>query len=94
MVAGFWDPKDIVFIVYLRKVHNVNGEYYANLVKLLCKATKTKCPVKLSKWVLFHQDNAAARKFFVSTATLHDRGFEVVDYSSDSPILVQSSVPQ
>ena len=49
---GYW------FIAYLQKGQTINGEYYVNLLMQLRKAIKSKRPGKLTKGVLFHQDNA------------------------------------
>ena len=40
MASVFWDPKGIVFIVYLQKGQTINGEYYANLLRQLQMAIK------------------------------------------------------
>ena len=45
---------------------NLNGEYYANLLRQLRKAIKSKRPGKLMKGVLFHEDNAPAHKSVVA----------------------------
>ena len=62
MASVLWDAKGVVFIDYLQKGCTMNGEYYANLVKELREVIKSNRPGKLTKGVLFHQDNAPARK--------------------------------
>ena len=47
----------------------------------------SKHPGKLTKGVLFHQDNAPAHKSVVAMAAVHDRGFELVDCPPYSPDL-------
>lgn len=49
--------KGILFIEHLQKDHTINGKNYTNLLKLLPKAIKIKNAAKLSKGVLFYQDN-------------------------------------
>lgn len=84
-----FEMQNTLCLLYFQKVHNVNGEYYAYLLKLLCEAIKTKCPVKLSKGVFFHQG-----KSFFSTAVLHNRGFEVIDYSIVCSTIIKNNNKQ
>ena len=92
MASVFWDAKGIVFIDYLLKGQTINGEYYSKnreyyaiLVRQLRKAIRSKRPGKLSKGVLFHQDNAPACTSVVAMAAGRDRGFELVDHPLYSP---------
>ena len=62
MASFFWDAKEAVFIDYLQKGRTIIGEYYANLLRKLREAIKSKRPEKLTKGVLFHQDNAPTHK--------------------------------
>ena len=71
-----------MFIDYLQKGQTINGEYYANLLRELRKAIKSKRPGKLTKGVLFHQDNAPAHKSVVAMAAVRDCVFEP-PYSPD-----------
>uniref|UniRef100_A0A3Q0SYF5 Tc1-like transposase DDE domain-containing protein n=1 Tax=Amphilophus citrinellus TaxID=61819 RepID=A0A3Q0SYF5_AMPCI len=75
MVSVFWNAKGIV------------GEYYAILLRQLQKVIKSKWPGKLTKEVLFHQDNAPAHKSVAVMAAVHDCGFELVDHPPYSPDL-------
>ena len=77
----FWDAKDIASIDYFQKGKTINGEYYVNLLRQLRKEIKSKQPGKLTKGVLFHQDNAPAHKSVVAMSTEHDCGFELIDQS-------------
>ena len=52
--------------------------------------TFRKQPGKLTKGVLFHQDNAPALKSVVAMAAVHDCGFELVDHPPYSPDLAPS----
>ena len=87
MASVFWDAKGIVFIDYLEKGRTINGEYYAALLKQLRKEIKAKRPGKLTKGVLFHQDNAPAHKSVIAMAALHDCGFKLLDHPPYSPDL-------
>lgn len=80
MPSVYLDTKGIVFIVYLQKGHTMNGEDYANLLRLLQKTIMSNRPRKLTKGVLFHQDGAPANKSLVSLASVRDCGFELVDH--------------
>ena len=75
MASVFWDAKCIVLIDYLQKGKTINGEYYANLLRQLRKAIKSKRPGKLTEGVLLHQDNALAYKSMVAMSSVHDYGF-------------------
>jgi len=90
MASVSWDAKGIIFIDYLQKGQTINGEYYANLLRQHRKAIKSKRPGKLTKEVLFHEDNAPAHKSLVAMATLRDCGFELVDHPPYSPDLAPS----
>uniref|UniRef100_A0A3Q0S4Q4 Tc1-like transposase DDE domain-containing protein n=1 Tax=Amphilophus citrinellus TaxID=61819 RepID=A0A3Q0S4Q4_AMPCI len=50
-------------------------------------AIKSKRPRKLTKGVLFHQDNAAAHKSVVAMAAVRNCGFELADNPPYSPDL-------
>ena len=90
MASVFWDAKSIVFIDYLQKGKTINGEYYAELLRELRQAIKSKRPGKLTKGVLLHQDNAPAHKYLVAMSAVHDCGFELIDHPSYSPDLAPS----
>ena len=90
MASVFWDSKGIFFIDYLKKGQTINGEYYANLLRQLRKAIKTKRPGKLTKGVLLHQDNAPAHTSMVAMAAARDCGFQLVDHPPYSPDLAPS----
>ena len=85
MAFVFWDAKRIVFIDYLQKGKTINGEYYVKLLRELRQAIKSKQRGKLTKVVLFHQDNAPAHKSLVATSTVRDCGFELIDHLPYSP---------
>ena len=90
MASVFWDAKGVVLVDYLEKGQTINGEYYSNLLRQLREAVKKKRPGKLTKGVLFHQDNAPVHKSVVAMATLHDCGFELIQHPPYSPDLAPS----
>ena len=47
-------------IEYLPKGHTVTGHHYSGQLKRLREAIKEKRPSKLTREILFHQDNAPA----------------------------------
>uniref|UniRef100_A0A3Q0RMV0 Tc1-like transposase DDE domain-containing protein n=1 Tax=Amphilophus citrinellus TaxID=61819 RepID=A0A3Q0RMV0_AMPCI len=73
-----------------KKGHTINGEYFANLLKQLQKAIKSKRHGKLTKGVLFHQDNAPPHKSMVAMAAVRNCSFELVDHPPYSPNLAPS----
>ena len=90
MASVFWDAKGIVLIDYLQKGHTINGEYYANLLRQLREAIKSKRRGKLTKGPLLHQDNAPAHKSMIAMAAAHDCGFELIEHPPYSPDLAPS----
>ena len=85
MASVFWDAKSSVLIDYFKKDKTINVEYHANLLRKLLKAIKSKRPRKLTKSVLFHQDNALAHNSVVAMSTVHDCGFKLTNIPSYSP---------
>ncbi|MCU7903102.1 MAG: transposase [Candidatus Thiodiazotropha sp. (ex Lucinoma aequizonata)] len=59
-------------------------------MKQLRSNIKAKRRGKLTKGVLFHQDNAPAHKSVVAMAALHDCGFELIGHPPYSPDLAPS----
>ncbi|KAL7381385.1 hypothetical protein ABVT39_004991 [Epinephelus coioides] len=90
MVSVFWNAKGIEFIDYLQKGQTINGQYYANLLRQQPKGIKTKWPGKLTRRVLFNQDNVPAHMSVVAMAAVHDCGFELVDHPPYSHDLAPS----
>ena len=55
-----WDDS-IMLTDYFQKGKSINGEHHANLLRQLRKAIKSKWPGKLTKSILFHQDDVPAQ---------------------------------
>lgn len=79
MITVFWDAYGIIHISF-------TGIYYAELLERFNANLKQKRP-HLQKKVLFHQDNAPARKSSVAMQKLHELPYELVPHSPLSPDL-------
>ena len=90
MASVFWDYQGVILIENLQKCHTVTGQHYSGQLKRLREAIQEKRPGKLTRGILFHQDNAQAHTSVVAMATIHDCGFELVPYPPYSPDLAPS----
>ena len=70
--------------VDFQKSKTINGENYPNVLRQLQKAIKSTLPGKLTKGVLFHQDNVSAHNSVVAMS-LHMTGFGLIDHPLYSP---------
>ena len=75
MASVFWDADGILMVDYLEKGQTINGQYYASLLRQLRENIKLKCCRKLSKGVLFPQDNAPVHKSVIAMAVINDCDF-------------------
>ena len=76
----------VLLVYYLNKGHIVAEAYYAGLLKKLWEKIKHIRRGKLTRGVLFHQDNAPAHMSTVAMAAVQKCGFQLVDdppYSYD-----------
>ncbi|GBP15303.1 hypothetical protein EVAR_92294_1 [Eumeta japonica] len=75
MATIFWDSEGVLLIDYLPNGTTMNGQYYANLLAQTREAVVQKRRGKLSRGVLFLQDNASVHTARVSSITkpLFDR---------------------
>ena len=85
MASVFWDADGILLIDYLQKGRTINGTYYASLLTQLREKIKIKRCGKLTKGVLFHQDNV--HKSVIAMAAIHDCGFKLIEHPPYSPDL-------
>ncbi|UYV72817.1 hypothetical protein LAZ67_10000876 [Cordylochernes scorpioides] len=90
MVSVFWDSEGILFLNFLNKGQTITGDYYANLVKQLREAIKEKRRGKLSRKIVYHQDNAPSHRSLQAMATIYDSGFELLPHAPYSPDLAPS----
>ena len=72
MASVFRDYQGAILIEYLQKGHTVTGQHYSGQLKHLREAIIEKRPGKLTRGILFHQDNAPAHTSVVAMATIHD----------------------
>ncbi|GBP93154.1 Protein phosphatase 1 regulatory subunit 12A [Eumeta japonica] len=87
---NFWDSEGVLLIDYLPKGTTMNGQYYANLLAQAREAVVQKRRGKLSRGVLFLQDNASVHTARVSRQALKDTGFSEIDHQPYSPDLAPS----
>ncbi|GBP15649.1 Mariner Mos1 transposase [Eumeta japonica] len=80
MATIFWDSEGVLLIDYLPKGTTMNGQYYANLLAQTREAVVQKRRGKLSRGVLFLQDNASVHTARVSRQALKDTGFSEIDH--------------
>ena len=59
MASIFWDA-GVLLVDYLNKDHPITGNFYADHLRQLCERIKQIRHGKLTRGVLFHQDNALA----------------------------------
>ncbi|GBP46743.1 Histone-lysine N-methyltransferase SETMAR [Eumeta japonica] len=90
MATIFWDSEGVLLIDYLPKGTTMNGQYYANLLAQAREAVVQKRRGKLSRGVLFLQDNASVHTARVSRQALKDTGFSEIDRPPYSPDLAPS----
>ncbi|GBP68762.1 Histone-lysine N-methyltransferase SETMAR [Eumeta japonica] len=91
MATIFWDSEGVLLIDYLPKGTTMNGQYYANLLAQAREAVVQKRRGKLSRGVLFLQDNASVHTARVSRQALKDTGFSEIDHPPYSPDLAPSN---
>ncbi|GBP78777.1 Mariner Mos1 transposase [Eumeta japonica] len=87
---NFWDSKGVLLIDYLPKGTTMNGQCYANLLAQAREAVVQKRCGKLSRGVLFLQDNASVHTARVSRQALKETGFSEIDHPPYSPDLAPS----
>ncbi|UYV78958.1 hypothetical protein LAZ67_17000494 [Cordylochernes scorpioides] len=90
MVSVFWDSEGVLHLDFLNKGQTITGNYYANLVKQLREAIKEKRRGKLSRKIVYHQDNALSHRSLQAMAAIYDSGFEILPHAPYSPDLALS----
>ena len=66
--------------ILLQNGQTINVKYYALLLWQLGENIMVRRRGKLSKVVLFHQDNAASRISVIDMAAINDCGFELIQH--------------
>ncbi|UYV84423.1 hypothetical protein LAZ67_X002121 [Cordylochernes scorpioides] len=90
MVSVFWDSEGVLLLDFPNKGQTITGDYYANLVKQLREAIKEKRRGKLSRKIVYHQDNAPSHRSLQAMATIYDSGFKLLPYAPYSPHIAPS----
>ncbi|UYV75024.1 hypothetical protein LAZ67_12002131 [Cordylochernes scorpioides] len=75
---------------FLNKGQTITGNYYSNLVKQLREPIKEKRRGKLSRKIVYHQDNAPSHRSLQAMAAIYDSGFELLPHAPYSPDLALS----
>jgi len=86
----FWDSKSVIMTDHLSKSSTVTGAYYANELRQLHEALKSKRRGKLRRWVLLLHDNAPGHISTVAMSAAAECGYELLPYSLYSPDLAPS----
>jgi len=86
----FWDQDGILLIDYLPKGQTINAEYYSSLLVHLKDILKEKRRGKVTKGVLFLDDNAPAHRALATQKKLAYLGFQCLDHPPYSPDLAPS----
>jgi len=84
LASILWDQGGILLFDYLPKGQIINAEYYSSLLVQLKDILKEKCYRKVTKGVLFFNDNAPAHWALATQKKLAYLGFQCLDHPSCS----------
>ncbi|UYV75519.1 hypothetical protein LAZ67_13000470 [Cordylochernes scorpioides] len=84
------DSEGVLLLDFLNKGQIITGNYYSNLVKQLREPIKEKRRGKLSRKIVYHQDNAPSHRSLQAMAAIYDSGFELLPHAPYSPDLALS----
>ncbi|UYV63717.1 hypothetical protein LAZ67_2005415 [Cordylochernes scorpioides] len=87
MVSVFWDSEGVLLLDFLNKGQTITGNYYAKLMTQLREAIREKRIGKLSRKIVYHQDNAPSHLLLQAMAAIYDSGFEPLPHAPYSPDL-------
>ncbi|UYV80849.1 hypothetical protein LAZ67_19001982 [Cordylochernes scorpioides] len=90
MVPVFWDSEGVLLLDFLNKGRTITGNYYAIFVKQLREAINEKRRGKLSRKIVYLQDNAPSHWSLQAMAAIYDSGFELLPHAPYSPDLAPS----
>jgi len=90
LASTFWDQDSILLIDYLTKGQAINAEYYSSLLVQLKDILKEKCRGKVTKGVLFLNDNAPPHRALATQDKVAYPGFQCLDHPPYSPDLAPS----
>lgn len=86
MLSVFWDRQGIIKLDFLQKGYTMDGAYYSNLLNEVRKGRRKTRGIPL---FLLH-DNAPIHSCTVTTATIQQCGFELLQHPPYSPDLAPS----
>jgi len=86
----FWDSKGVIMTDYLSKNSTVTSAYYADKLRKLCEALKSKRRGELQRGVLLLHDNAPVHTSTVVTSAAAECGYELLPHPLYSPDLAPS----
>ena len=90
LASNFWDQDGKLLSDYLPKGQTINAEYYSSLLVQLKDILKEKRRGKVTKGVLFLQDNAPAHRALATHKKLTYLCFQRLDHPPYSPDLAPS----
>ncbi|UYV79005.1 hypothetical protein LAZ67_17000627 [Cordylochernes scorpioides] len=90
MVSVFWDSDGVLLRDLLNKSQTITGNYYAHLVKKIREAIREKIKGKLSRNIVYYQDNVPSHRSLQVMAAIYDSGFEILPHAPYSPDLAPS----
>jgi len=90
LASIFWDQGGILLTDYLPTGQTLNAEFYSSLLVQMKDIFKEKRRGKVTKGVLFLQDNAPAHRALATQKKLAYLGFQCLDHPPYSPDLVSS----
>lgn len=90
MATIFWDSEGVLLIDYLPKKTTMNAEYYAALLKKVREVIIEKRRGKVSRGILFLQDNAPVHTARIAKHALRETGFDEINHPPYSPDLAPS----
>ena len=90
LASIFWDQDGVLNIDYLPKGQTIKAECYSSLLVQLKDILKEKRRGKITKVVLFFDDNAPAHRALATEKKLACLGFQCLDRPPYSPDLALS----
>ncbi len=90
MATIFWDTEGVLLVDYMPHGRTINGEYFAQVVRNLHDAVRTKRRGKLTARPLLLIDNAPAHTSAVGQAAIRESGFVQLEHPPYSPDLAPS----
>jgi histone-lysine N-methyltransferase SETMAR len=90
LASVFWDKDGILLVDYLEKGATITAKYYIALLDSLKQQSISKHRDKLSKGILFLQNNPAPHKVAIMHQKLADLHSEVLKHPAYSPCVAPS----